>query len=160
MTWTIPWASRRSLLAVVALVLGAACGAEQVGARSRDLAEQLVIGPDWIELEPSPPLLVERPVSELVLHHSLSLTLTRGFGTAKNAIYVPRAGEMMLLEIELVDRDGSIESLESAGISPGRLGMKPGEADLPDHFEATKLRLRSTRPLTVSKLEWRARTLR
>jgi hypothetical protein len=142
------------------LALGAACGAEQVGAGPRHLAEQLEIGSDWIELEPHPPLLVERPVSELVLHHAPSLTLTRGFGTAKNAIYVPKAGEMMLLEIELVDRDGSIELLEAAGISPGRLGMKPGEADLPEHFEATKLRLRSNRPLTISKLEWRARTFR
>jgi hypothetical protein len=96
----------------------------------------------------------------LVLHHAPSLTLTRGFGTAKNAIYVPKAGEMMLLEVELVDRDGSIELLEAAGISPGRLGMKPGEADLPERFEAIKLRLRSNRPLTISKLEWRARTLR
>jgi hypothetical protein len=136
----------------------ASCGAySETAPAPRDLAEGLVLGPQWTELEANPPLLVQRTVDELVLHHSTDLTLTRAPSGARNAVFCPVLGEMIRLDVELVGADGSVEALAAGGISPGRLGMRPLETRALAELEVTRLRLRANRPIEVSRLEWRAR---
>lgn len=116
-----------------------------------------MLGPQWTELEAHPPLIVQRNVDELVLHHSTELTLTRAPSEARNTVFCPVLGELIRLDVELVGRDGSIEALAAGGISPGRLGMRPLEEHPRAELEITRLRLRANRPLEISKLELRAR---
>jgi hypothetical protein len=149
------------VLALIALVgMLAGCGAfgDTAPAQApRDLAGALVLGPQWTELEANPPLIVQRTVDELVLHHSTDLTLTRGPSDARNTVFCPILGELIRLDVELVGADGSVEALAAGGISPGRLGMRPLDERAVAELEVTRLRLRANRPIEVSKLEWRAR---
>jgi hypothetical protein len=136
----------------------AACGAYGERAPApRDLGGDLVLGPQWTELEANPPLVVQRTVDELVLHHSTELTLTRAPRGAPYTVFCPILGEMIRLDVELVGTDGSIEALAAGGISPGRLGMRPHEERVLAELEVSRVRLRANRPLEVSRLEWRAR---
>jgi len=149
----------RHVLGLMALIGWlAGCGAYGEAAPApRALAADLVLGPQWTELEAAPPLVVQRTADELVLHHSTDLTLTRAPSEARNAVFCPMLGEMIRLDVELVGTDGSIEALAAGGISPGRLGMRPLEERAWEELEVTRLRLRANRPIEVSKLEWRAR---
>jgi hypothetical protein len=145
-------------LAALTGLLVSCSGHRDIGRSTRNLAEHLVLGPEWTELEANPPLVVRRAGEELVLHHSTDLTLTRAFADEPNAVYCPMLGETIRFDAELVGRDGSRELLGAGGISPGRLGMRPLHERFPSGFEVTRVRLRSNRPLEVSKLEWRTRT--
>lgn len=150
-----PW--RRVLGLVAVAVCLARCGVDvEADSYTRELAQALTLGPSWTELEPHPPLLVQHPVGELVIHHSTGLTLTRAPAEARNTVFCPMLGEMIRFDVELVKSDGSVEALAAGGISPGRLGMRPGGERAPA-FEVTRVRLRANLPLEVSKLEWRAR---
>jgi hypothetical protein len=159
--WLAPGTRRWLLAGLVCAVLECACTSHRAPERAtvsaRDLAEDLVLGPEWLELAPDPPLFADSASSELVLHHSTRLTFTRGPEPAQNAIYEPGTGESLGLEIEFVDGAGQGHWLGAGGLSPGCLGMKLPE-DAPARFEVAKLRLRSKRPLALSTLEWRART--
>lgn len=148
----------RPALGLIAL-LGAlaGCGAYgETGPSPRDLSGELVLGPQWTELEANPPLVVQRTVDELVLHHSTDLTLTRAPSEAHNTVFCPILGEMLRLDVELVGSDGSVEALAAGGISPGQLGMRPRDERVLAEREVTRVRLRANRPLEVSRLEWRA----
>lgn len=149
----------RHVLGLIALLGSlAGCGAYgETTPATRDLAGDLVLGPQWTELEANPPLLVQRTVDELVLHHSTGLTLTRAPSEARNTVFCPILGEMIRLDVELVGSDGSVEALAAGGISPGRLGMRPRDERALAQLEVTRLRLRANRPIEVSKVEWRAR---
>jgi hypothetical protein len=150
--------SRHTLALIPLLGWLAGCGAYgETAPAPRDLGADLVLGPQWTELEANPPLLVQRTVDELVLHHSTDLTLTRAPSEARNTVFCPILGELIRLDVELVGTDGSVEALAAGGISPGRLGMRPlGERALAE-LEVARVRLRANRPIEVSRLEWRAR---
>lgn len=136
----------------------ASCAAQrEPGPAPRRLAERLLLGPDWTEIEPEPPLVARLAAGELVLHHSPELTLTRARGGPHNAVWCPSLGETLELDIELIGKDGSVEPLASGGISPGRLGMRASERRALPELEIKRLRLRSSRPFSVSRIEWRAR---
>lgn len=149
----------RHVLGLIALTGAlAGCGAYGEAVPStRALAGDLVLGPHWTELEANPPLVVQRTVDELVLHHSGELTLTRAPSEPRNTVFCPALGELIRLDVELVGRDGSVEALAAGGISPGRLGMRPLGGRMLAEREVTRLRLRASRALEISKLEWRAR---
>jgi len=119
----------------------------------RDVAAALVLGEDWIEIAADPPLRAHGRRPELVLHHSPELTLTRE-AAARGALYSPRLDQQIRLEGELLSRDGSVLRLASGGLSPGRVAMKPASGEVPRDLVVEGLRLRSSVPFAVSRLEW------
>ena len=118
----------------------------------RDVAEQVVLSHEWIEIEPTPPLRVNGRWPELVVHHSPDLTLTRA--AIEHAVYSPKLDELIRLDVELIDADGEVHEFGSGGLSPGRLALRALDPAPPGDLSVTLLRLRANLPFAVSKLEW------
>jgi len=148
------WARRLLLSCCVSVALALGCRhPSKVRGTERDVAAGIVLGQEWIEIAADPPLQAHGHRPELVLHHSPELTLTRE-AAATDALYSPRLDQQIRLEVELLARDGSVFRLASGGLSPGRVAMKPADGEVPRDLVVDGLRLRSSVPFAVSKLEW------
>lgn len=144
----------------IGALLIAGCTARAAAPSPRDLADSLVLGSDWFEIAATPPLHACGAGRELVLHHSDELPLTRSAPGPAGALYNPVLDEYLQVDAELVSREGAVKRMTLGGISPGQLGLRPLGAHGDCRCEYTKLRLRSSSRLEVSKLEWRDATRR
>lgn len=147
--WARPGLRERLGVALVLLACRQPAG-DQAG--KRQVAEGLILGREWVEVAVDPPLEARGRWPELILHHSPELTLTRAVAT--NAVYSPKLDQLIRLDVELLGKDGAVLRLGSGGLSPGRIAMKPLAPELPPDFVVERLRLRSSSPIEVAKLEW------
>ncbi len=134
--------------------LACARPSEDGQAGTRQVAERLTLGQEWVEIALDPPLETRGRRLELILHHSPELTLTRAAATKSNAIYSPKLDRLIRLDGELLGKDGAVLRLGSGGLSPGRIAMKLLGSEPRRDIIVERLRLRSTSPLELAKLEW------
>ncbi len=145
----------------VLLVLGLAVGAAIVSIRfkvrsiihslkqrERDVANNLSISSDWVEITPLIPLTATKRVQYLIIivdgYH-------RGLEDTRKAI-VLSDGTTITPEVELLDANGKVYNLCLALFLSSGVGYTAGS--LPQDVSFTRIRIRSLKPFRSSKIIW------
>ena len=127
----------------------------------RQIAGALTLNSEWREIKPEKPLEIERQVQYLYVHTVETFPLESGppkWGEIRLA-----DGSIVKFEAEIVDGQGQAYPLEPSSFSLAdrtRVDIGSGagfsKEDLPRDRVYTLVRLRSSKPIQVSKVIWRS----
>jgi hypothetical protein len=125
----------------------------------RQIADSLTLSSDWREIKPEKPLEIERQVQYLYVHtaETFPINSTSGFREIRLA-----DGSTVRIEAELIDEQGRSYPLEPSSFSLAdrtRTDIGSGVGfnyrDLPRDRAYSVVRLRSNKPIQLSKVIWR-----
>jgi len=124
----------------------------------RQISGPIVITSDWTEIKPKQPLIMDRPVQEIVLALDKTIQLD-----PLNWKLLLSDGTSATPEVQLIDRSGNIYDLPgySADERKGEVWLRGfgmglvASQQLPAGTVFTTVRLRSDRSVRCSRISWR-----
>src|SRR5437588_2998880 len=116
----------------------------------RTISGPVTITPEWTEIVPKEPLKAERQINNFILVFDTSQLYEPNDNT--NGIRFPD-GSVVTPEVQLIDQGGRSYTLTSIGVS--RNGMVLRYENLPQNISYRMVRIRSDKPIKVSKIYWR-----
>lgn len=114
----------------------------------REIVGPTTVSSEWLEIKPKQPLSVERQIQYLILdvadpfepvYEQWSLRL--------------RDGTVVKPEVQLVDENGGVYDLTSPALDNKGIGFR--NSDLPRDRVYRKVRIRSDKPIRLSRIYWR-----
>ncbi len=145
-------------LLVLVCVLGIAIGSLSVMGNiyrffnpylDRELAGPTTVSSEWLEIVPEQPLRTERQIQYLILdvadpfdpvYESWSLRL--------------KDGSLVQPKVQLIDQSGKVYDLTSPALDEKGIGF--GNSDLPRDRAYSTVRIRSDKPIHLSRIYWRS----
>lgn len=125
----------------------------------RELSGPVTLSKDWIEIEPKPALVIDRPVQEIVLELDKSIEVN-----VNTFDLVLPDGSLASPKVELVDQAGTVYDLSipsAAKTNQGKIWLRgygmgiQASSSLPRTTAFSKVRVRSDSPVFCSKILWR-----
>lgn len=114
----------------------------------REVSGPVTITMDWVEITPKKPLRAERQIQYLTLDMAEAFTPDYKLGGMRFA-----DGAIAIPEVELIDQSGRTYSLNHSGMNEkGIVFFMP---DLPKDRLYSVVRIRSDKPIKVSRIYWR-----
>jgi hypothetical protein len=150
------------IIGVVALVplgiLSAIVGANIIGGVYRstinpyldsELAQNLTLTNEWVEIAPAKPLRAERQIQYLILTFAES----GAPDVPKSGIRLPN-GSVVTPEVQLIDQNGRTYNLHAVAFGSSGLSFA-SQTDLPKDRTFQTVRLRSNETIHVTSVHWR-----
>lgn len=115
----------------------------------REISGPVTLTSEWIEIVPEEPLRPEREVQKILLDFA------QPYESDHDAwkIRFPD-GSLVAPEVQLIDKNGNVFT-SSKVASLGQTGMGLRMSSLPQDRVYLKLRLRSDKPIAISRIIWR-----
>ena len=117
----------------------------------RDVSGPITISSEWSELTPDKPLKAERAEQELTLEFAEPVTPILEIWSLRLG-----DGSVTKPEAQLIDEQGEVSNLGSYALGPDGMGLYAGGgSSLPKDRKYVRARVRSDRPLKLSRVFWR-----
>lgn len=139
------------LVAIVALTVLFYLGSFYYWLRQsvREVASNVNISTDWLELAPQPRLKVTKHVQSLIV---LVDGYRRGNDDTRNQIPLPD-GTLVNPEVEILDDSGKVYRLHPSRLVSAGVGYT-ADHSFPRDKSFVKIRIRSDKPFQASKILW------
>ena len=114
----------------------------------QEISGPTTISSEWLEILPEKPLRAKRQINRVVLVISDSYEPDYEHWALRL-----KDGSLVKLEVQLVDENGTTYDLRSPAIGPRE--MELGMLDLPKDRVYRMVRIRSDKPIRLSRIYWR-----
>jgi hypothetical protein len=159
---------------ILLLLLGSAVVSLLTSQSERQVYGQITVSDEWVEIKPQPPLKASKRTQDLDLYvadeHTAYWTADDSTDNS-DAMRFPD-GSLVRPEVQLIDEYGTVYELDRHsffGRKPGGNGLDGGmgfskifdqsiDSNFPKDRAYTTIRIRSPKPIHISKIVWECRT--
>ena len=114
----------------------------------REIAGPTTISSEWLEIVPKEPLRTERQIQYLILDVADSFE-----PVYESWLLRMKDGSLVQPRVQLIDESGNSYDLTSPALDEKGIGFK--NADLPRDRTYPRVRIRSDKPIHLSRIYWR-----
>jgi hypothetical protein len=142
--------------------------------KERQVCGEMTVGNEWVEIKPQPPLKASKRTQDLNLYVADKHTAywNKDDSTDDSDAMLSPDGSLIKPEVQLMDEYGTVYKLHSVsffGTEPGGTGLDGGmgfskdfdqylDSNFPQDRAYTTIRIRSAKPIHISKIVWECRT--